>query len=125
MLSRTLTLLISAGALLGAGAVLEPAMRPLWQELRAGQPALRLEDVESGLGQGMTLGLLGGFRALVADLLWLEVNHQWEQYDLPATQTLIRTTTAIDPEPLVFWINGARMIAYDMPVWRMDEWKDR
>jgi hypothetical protein len=25
----------------------------------------------------------------------------------------------VDPRPLYFWINGARMIAYDMPHWRV------
>jgi tetratricopeptide (TPR) repeat protein len=43
----------------------------------------------------------------------------WEDSDLPATQTFIKLVTAIDPRPLYFWQNGSRMIAYDMPNWRI------
>lgn len=66
------------------------------------------------------VGLLGGFRAVTADFLWVRTNAVWEEQDLPATQTLIRLVTTVDSRPLIFWINGARMIGYDMPVWRLD-----
>ena len=71
------------------------------------------------MGQGVTVGLLGGFRAIVADFFWIKTNAVWSENDLPATQTLIKLVTAIDPRPLYFWQNGARMIAYDMPNWRI------
>ena len=66
------------------------------------------------------IGLLGGFRAITADFLWVRTNAVWEDRDLPATQTLIRLVTTVDSRPLLFWINGARMIGYDMPVWRLE-----
>ena len=40
--------------------------------------------------------------------------------DLPATQTLLDLVTSLDPRPLYFWLNGARILAYDMPVWRIE-----
>ena len=92
---------------------------PAWRALRAREPALQLGALEGSLGQGVTVGLLGGFRALLADLLWIRTNIVWEQRDLPATQTLIKLVTAVDPRPLYFWLNGARMVAYDMPNWRI------
>ncbi len=83
-------------------------------ELRARQPAWRAD----AMGHGPGGGALVGFRALAADFLWLRVNVSWENRDLAGTLQNLRLTTVIDPRPLVFWLNGARMMAYDMPVWR-------
>jgi tetratricopeptide (TPR) repeat protein len=40
---------------------------------------------------------------------------------LPAVETLLRLSTAIDPRPVYFWINGARIMAYDFAAWRIAE----
>ncbi len=104
------------------GLALRPVADPAWEELKAREPALALEDLEAALGQGITIGMLGGFRAVVADLLWIRTNAVWETQDtsvIPATETLIRLVTTVDPRPVYFWLNGARMIAYDMAVWRV------
>lgn len=101
------------------GAAIRPFEEPAWQTVRAEQPALKLDSLQGALGQGVTVGLLGGFRAIVADFFWLKTNSVWEDSDLPATQTFIKIVTAVDPRPLYFWQNGARMIAYDMPHWRI------
>lgn len=109
-------------AVLGVtGAVIRPFEEPAWQFVRAQQPALKLDSLQGALGQGVTVGLLGGFRAIVADFFWLKTNAVWEENDLPATQTFVHLVTAIDPRPLYFWQNGSRMIAYDMPNWRIVE----
>lgn len=113
-------LLVAAG-LAAAGIALRPLEAPAWEAVRARQPALRLESIKDALGQGVTVGLLGGFRAIVADFFWIRTNYVWEKYDLPATQTSIKLVTAIDPRPTYFWLNGSRMIAYDMPNWRIDK----
>jgi tetratricopeptide (TPR) repeat protein len=107
--------------LLVAGWAMRPLENPAWQAVRAGQPAMKLDSLQGALGQGVTVGLLGGFRAIVADFFWMKTNSVWSDNDLPATQTLIKLVTAIDPRPLYFWQNGARMIAYDMPNWRIVE----
>lgn len=103
-----------------AGGVTDRAVRDVWREVRAKEPELNLREFESALGQGLTMGLLGGFRAVIADFLWLRMNLAWEQRNLPATQTLITLVQSVDPRPLYFWINGARIVAYDLPVWRID-----
>lgn len=104
-----------------AGVVTRPLENPAWVIVRAEQPALRLESIQGALGQGVTAGLLGGFRAIVADFFWIRANVGWADSDLPATQTLIKLVTTIDPRPQFFWINGANIIAYDMPHWRIIE----
>lgn len=106
--------------LLAAGIVLRPVEDSAWEKISAGQPQLKLDSLKDALGQGVTVGLLGGFRAIVADFFWIRTNAVWETNDLPGTQTSIKLVTAIDPRPLYFWVNGSRMIAYDMPNWRVD-----
>lgn len=101
------------------GASVRPFEEPAWQFVRSKQPALELDSLQGALGQGVTVGLLGGFRAIVADFFWIKTNSVWEDNDLPSTQTFIKLVTAIDPRPLYFWQNGSRMIAYDMPNWRI------
>jgi hypothetical protein len=63
--------------------------------------------------------LLGGFRSLVADMAWLRANVLWERRDMIHLESTLRLVTAVDPRPLLFWLNGARMIAYDFPAWRI------
>ncbi len=119
--SRAVTLALVLAILGATGVAGHLATGPLWERIRARQPALELSAVEGGLGHGLTLALLGGFRSIIADFLWLANNSAWEQRDLARSLNLIRLTTAVDPRPLYFWINGARMIAYDMPVWRAED----
>lgn len=105
--------------LLVSGAALGRMAAPVWAEAQARQPALRLDSRMAAAGQGVTLALLGGFRALVADAVWLRMYALWEKQDLPATETMIRLVTTIDPRPVYFWLNGARIVAYDLVAWRI------
>ncbi|HEX2099611.1 MAG TPA: hypothetical protein VHF69_03050, partial [Candidatus Synoicihabitans sp.] len=63
--------------------------------------------------------LLAGFRHMGADLLWLRTYAAWRRSDAAATQALVTLVSATDPETLPFWLNGARMIAFDIPAWRL------
>ena len=112
--------LVVALGLFVAGVALRPIENPAWEKISAEQPEMRLESLKDALGQGVTVGLLGGFRAIVADLFWIRTNSIWETNDLAGTEISIRLVTAIDPRPTYFWLNGSRMIAYDMPNWRID-----
>ena len=111
---------MTVAGLLLTGMVTAPWEAPAWKQMRAREPALNLRGLEGAWGQGLMLGLLGGFRSITADFLWLQTNQAWEEQDLPRTQTLIGMITTVDPRPVYFWVNGARMIAYDMPQWRIE-----
>ena len=87
--------------------------------MQAEQPAWQLHAGGAAAGQGVTLGVLGGFRAITADFVWLRAHVIWETRDLPTTATLLRLCTTLDPRPLYFWLNGARIVAYDMTSWRI------
>ena len=117
MRSKAVILAFTIAVLASTGGLLRLMVAPVWDGLRARQPALRLDA--AGAGQGTTLAILGGFRALVADLAWIRMYALWEGRDLPATETLLRVVTTIDPRPVYFWLNAARITAYDFPFWRV------
>lgn len=97
--ARTVTAAVTAGGLLALGVATSPL-----RESRA----VNAEPVAAGV------------RAFAADLAWLQANLEWEQRDAVATDRLVRLTTALDPRPLEFWINGARAFGYDFSEWEID-----
>ena len=107
--------MVAALAMVGAGAVL----RPIGGEARPA-PLRRAGHAPASVGSGVSLAALGGFRALVADMLWLKAYAAWLTRDPASTQTLIRLVTTIDDRPLCFWLNGARIMAYDVAAWRLE-----
>jgi hypothetical protein len=56
---------------------------------------------------------------MVADMIWLRAYVAWEKRDAPTTETLLKLASALDPRPLYFWLNGARIMAYDIPAWEI------
>ena len=75
--------------------------------------------LDSSLGSGMLVGLLGGYGALLSDFAWISAYLAWERKDSPKCLAAIDLAVALDPEMSQFWIQGARMIAYDMPHWKI------
>jgi len=117
-LRRVLTALL---ILLLLGLLTRPLEAPAWQVVKSGQPEMNLAAIEGSLGQGLVIGVLGGFRAIMADFLWIRTNTIWERKDRAKLDAMVRLVTTIDPRPEFFWINGSRMIAYDVPNWRIRE----
>ncbi|MDG1240984.1 MAG: hypothetical protein P8R37_03825 [Opitutae bacterium] len=103
------------------GAATRPIEAPAWQVVSARQPEMNLQAIEGALGQGLVIGVLGGFRAVMADFLWIRTNAIWERRDRVKLDAMVRLVTTLDPRADFFWINGARMIAYDVPNWRIQE----
>lgn len=116
---KPVTLALVLATLAVAGAALDRVAAPVWAAARARQPALRLDPSVTAAGQGVTLALLGGFRALVADAVWIRMYVLWERQDLPGVETLLQLVPTLDPRPLTFWLNGARILAYDFAAWRI------
>lgn len=117
--SRAASGLLAVLVLAVAGSGLNRLAAPAWAELRAREPALTPDAAVAVAGQGVTLALLGGFRALVADATWLRMHDLWERRDLPAVQTLLQAVATLDPRPVYFWLNGARILAHDFAHWRI------
>lgn len=118
---RTRSVCVVLLVLVVLGVVTRSIEAPAWQVVKARQPEMNLEAIEGALGQGLIVGVLGGFRAVMADFLWIRTNTIWERRDRVKLDAMVRLVTTLDPRPEFFWINGARMIAYDVPNWRIKE----
>ncbi|MFP4166454.1 MAG: tetratricopeptide repeat protein [Opitutales bacterium] len=101
------------------GWLARPVEAPAWKVVRAKQPEIIFEELESALGQGLVVGMLGGFRTILADFTWIRLYAVWEKKEQEKLDPLLRLTTTLDPESEYFWLNGARMLAYDVPAWRI------
>lgn len=121
ILLRLRAVLLTLVFLLVLGLLTRPLEVTAWKRVQAKQPELNLAGMEGALGQGVIVGMLGGFRAVMADFLWIQTNTVWEDRERAKLDTMIRLVTSIDPRPLFFWTNSARMIAYDVPHWRIRE----
>lgn len=106
--------------LVAAGWALRPLEVAAWKAQEGWWPKEGALGVAGAIGQGGAFAQLGGFRSLAADLLWLQANACWERRDLAGTKAALVLVEAVDPRPMVFWLNGARMIGYDMAVWRIE-----
>lgn len=104
-------------ALAGGAALLRPLEKPLAAAL---DPSVPVRDLAGVAGPGELLAVLGGFRTVVAGGCWLETDLAWEHRDPTATRALLELTVTIDPRPIYYWLNGARILAYDLPAWRSD-----
>lgn len=106
-----LKFLLPLAVLLVAGAALRPLEK---MAIPAGAPKY---DVSSGLGQGVLFGILGGYRSIIADFIWLKAYVFWEREDLLNTISNIELATRLDPGVIAFWNLGGGIIAYDTPHW--------
>jgi tetratricopeptide (TPR) repeat protein len=111
--------LVSLTVLALTGFITAPLERHAWARVAANQVEMNAESLEGALGQGVVLAVLGGFRTLVADLLFIEMYTHWADKDAARVEALIPVVTSIDPRPLFFWRESSRMVVFDIPVWRM------
>ena len=89
------------------GLLARPIEAPAWKAVMMGQPEINLDALEGTLGQGLIIGVLGGFRAILADFLWIRTNVIWERKDRIKLDSMVRLVTTLDPRPDFFWINGS------------------
>jgi len=99
-------------ALLAAGFLLRTLEAPA-----GAAAAWRSEQLATLAGQAGATAVFGGLRSVAAGGFWLRANLAWERRDAAGTAALLELTVAADERPVYFWLNGARMLAYDMPEW--------
>jgi hypothetical protein len=71
--------------------------------------SLQLDSREQ-IGQLGFIAALSGFRALVADVLFIQAHVAWERTDWPHVLLLFRQVTTLQPHVVLFW---------DMAAWHM------
>lgn len=67
---------------------------------------------------------LGPVAGLAADAGWLRLNLAWEQQDEAAVRAWIAWVLAAEPATPYFRLNAARMLAFDLPAWRVRAERD-
>ena len=83
-------------------------------ESRFAPPLTRAAAAEEQLWQAIP-----AMASLVADWSWLQANAAWEKRDEQSLRLWLRQTVAVEPEQFYFRANAARMLAYDVPEWRI------
>jgi len=73
-------------------------------------------ELRDQLSQGLTIGILAGFRNVVADFVWLEVTAAWEKYEWFKMEGLINAATSLEPRCVLFWDNGGWQLAWNVSI---------
>lgn len=70
-------------------------------------------QTRSQLGQTGFIAALSGFRALMADLLWIRAGSAFDRTEWARMQLLLHTATQLQPRAVVFWEMAHFHMAYD------------
>ena len=73
------------------------------------------------LSQGLTIGVLAGFRNIVADFVWLQVTVAWERDEWFKMDALINLVTSLEPRAITFWDNGGWQLAWNVSIFVKDD----
>jgi len=111
---------ITLAVLLLAGSILNPVESKLWGVMKENLTPASIHSLQSQTSEGLVLATLGGFRSIIADIQWLQTMNSWEKQEKEKTIGGIQFTVGLDPRPTFFWLNGGRMLAYDMRHWDAD-----
>lgn len=108
-------ILLALGALLIFGVFKNPAEQHMLELQRgAGFQLARLsEDIRVQLGQMGFIAALSGFRAVMADLLWIRAGGAFEATDWPRLEMFLHSATRLQPRAIVFWEMAHFHMAYD------------
>ncbi len=107
--------LLVAVILLSFGLLKTPLEQHLLQTQRtAGFQMARLNlNSRTQLGQGGFIAALSGFRALMADLLWIRAGTAFEQTAWSRMELLLHSATQLQPKAVLFWEMAHFHMAYD------------
>lgn len=73
-------------------------------------------DLRQHLGQMGFLAALSGFRAVVADVLWIEAHSAWERVEWGRMKLLFDTVTSLQPRCMMFWDIASWHMAWNASV---------
>jgi len=115
--------LLALATILIFGVLKLPAERALALE----QPQSRFADSESNLnlrekiGQAGFVAALSGFRAMLADLLFIQAHVAWQRTEWGRVLFLFRQVTALQPHVPLFWDTAAWHMAWNASVAAMND----
>ena len=71
-------------------------------------------EMRDVIGQGMAIGLLAGFRGVVADFLWIQSHSHWEKKEWLQQYSDMQVVTTLQPQSVLFWDSGAWHMAWNI-----------
>lgn len=80
-----------------------------------------LASIQSGLGQGLSIAALGGYRVIAANFVWISMYGDWQYRRAAPVLEKMSLAVALNPHSEYFWVDGSRIIANDMPVWEVGD----
>ena len=112
-----------AAVLLIFGAIRVPIEVRLNDEYRAAffHGAKLNLSLRQQIGQLGFLAALGGFRALVADGLWIQAHIDWTRTEWGKMLFLFNNVTELQPRNLMFWEMSAWHMAYNASAYALDD----
>lgn len=118
-LGKSGSIAVALVILVSTSLFLRPLEHALSNELEYPIKIDEISELDDALGQGVILGVLGGLRTLFADFAWLQLNQCWERQDRVGLNAYIQLATSLHPQSEYFWVNSARILAYDVSHWRI------
>lgn len=109
---RTFKILLQAAAIFALAALAAHPLKPRFGRLGAGS-----EGLAAPAGGGVLFAVLGGYRSLAADFIWIKSYVNWERKDIAKCVSAMELACGIDPQMTMFWTQGASVIAFDIPHW--------
>jgi hypothetical protein len=105
------------------GAIRLPIEQKLTEEHRAAyfHGAQFSLDMRQRLGQSGFIAALSGFRALVADVLWIQAHSAWERTEWGRMKLLFDTVTSLQPRCVMFWDVASWHMAWNASVAAYDD----
>jgi hypothetical protein len=115
--------ILALGALLVFGVFKNPAEQHMLQTQRtAGFQLARVnEDVRAQLGQMGFIAALSGFRAVMADFLWIRAGNAFEATDWNRLEMFLHSATQLQPRAVVFWEMAHFHMAYDAATAQLED----
>ena len=80
-------------------------------------------SLRAKIGQLGFLAALSGFRTLVADLLWIQANADWQRVEYGPMNLIFNTVTTLTPHNVTFWDESSWHMAYNASVAAMQNTK--
>ncbi len=119
-MARFTNTIVIIGTLTLLSYVLQPVENYSWKTIKQNQSEFNVSSIHEHLGQGLIFGLLGEFRNITADFLWIQMYTYWENKKKDQTSSWVRLVTIISPRTRHFWLEGARIVGYDIPYWKIN-----
>lgn len=116
-------LFLALGLVVAFGVTKLPAERALFQQRRQ----LNLSDIQLDLnlreqiGQTGFVAAMSGFRAVVADILFIQAHVAWERTEWGRLLMLFRQVTTLQPRVVLFWDMAAWHMAWNASVAAMND----